>query len=225
MDTRLHTVFRLAVEDYISTGNPIGSQYLVERYKLDMSPATIRNWFADLEEAGYLMQPHTSGGRVPTEEGFRHYAQTCVTPKPLSKRQHALLEQAIGSSVTRDTRWKVAAKALAEQASLAALVGLARHETFYTGLSQLFSQPEFQNWKHVVSLSEVLDRLDDALVRVRSTSYSEPVILVGRECPFGAMCSTVMLTIDDTWIALLGPQRMDYQTAYSSLSTLKQLYG
>ena len=80
MDTRLHTIFRLAVEDYISTGNPVGSQYLVERYKLDMSPATIRNWFADLEEAGYLMQPHTSGGRIPTEDGFRHYTDTCVTP-------------------------------------------------------------------------------------------------------------------------------------------------
>ena len=67
---RQKLILTLVVRDYIETAKPVGSKILIEHYKLDMSSATIRNEMAALTEAGYLRQPHTSAGRVPTEEGY-----------------------------------------------------------------------------------------------------------------------------------------------------------
>ena len=68
---RQRILLTLVVRDYIETAEPVGSKTIVERYKLDMSTATVRNELAALTEMGYLRQPHTSAGRVPTEEGYR----------------------------------------------------------------------------------------------------------------------------------------------------------
>jgi heat-inducible transcriptional repressor len=68
---RQRILLTLVVRDYIETAEPVGSKTIVERYKLDMSTATVRNEMATLTEMGYLRQPHTSAGRVPTEEGYR----------------------------------------------------------------------------------------------------------------------------------------------------------
>src|SRR5690349_3367970 len=70
---RSRRILYAAVTEYITTGEPVGSRKLARRYGLDVSPATIRNELADLEEHGYLMQPHTSAGRVPTDKGFRAF--------------------------------------------------------------------------------------------------------------------------------------------------------
>jgi heat-inducible transcriptional repressor len=70
---RQKLILTLVVRDYIETAKPVGSKILIEHYKLDMSSATIRNEMAALTEAGYLRQPHTSAGRVPTEEGYRYF--------------------------------------------------------------------------------------------------------------------------------------------------------
>ena len=71
MDERRSSLFQAIVEEYIASAQPVGSQALVSRYNLEVSPATVRNWCAELEEEGLLMQPHTSGGRIPTEQGFQ----------------------------------------------------------------------------------------------------------------------------------------------------------
>jgi heat-inducible transcriptional repressor len=70
---RSRRILYAAVTEYIATGEPVGSRKLARRYGLDVSPATIRNELADLEEAGFLSQPHTSAGRVPTDKGFRSF--------------------------------------------------------------------------------------------------------------------------------------------------------
>ena len=75
---RQRRILRLVVENYVTTGQPVGSKALVERGGLDVSPSTIRNEFAALEERGLLMHPHTSAGRLPTERGYRHYAATVL---------------------------------------------------------------------------------------------------------------------------------------------------
>ena len=68
---RQRTILLLLIRDYIETAQPVGSKRLVERFHLDLSPATIRNEMSTLTEMGYLRQPHTSAGRVPAEEGYR----------------------------------------------------------------------------------------------------------------------------------------------------------
>ena len=71
LDERKLAVLRAIVEDYVSTTEPVGSKSLVDRHGLDVSPATIRNDMAVLEEQGFIAQPHTSAGRIPTEKGYR----------------------------------------------------------------------------------------------------------------------------------------------------------
>ena len=75
---RSRRILYAAVTEYIATGEPVGSRKLAKRYGLDVSPATIRNELADLEEAGFLAQPHTSAGRVPTDKGFRAFVDALV---------------------------------------------------------------------------------------------------------------------------------------------------
>ncbi|MBD8058438.1 heat-inducible transcriptional repressor HrcA [Cellulomonas sp. JH27-2] len=91
-DRRLD-VLRAIVEDYVATREPVGSRALVERHTLGVSPATIRNDMAALEDAGYIAQPHTSAGRVPTDKGYRVFVDRLSTVKPLSAPER----RAIGS--------------------------------------------------------------------------------------------------------------------------------
>ena len=75
---RQEQVLRLLVEEYIMTGAPVGSRHLAERYSLGAAASTVRNDLSELEELGMLAHPHTSAGRVPTDQGYRHYVDTIV---------------------------------------------------------------------------------------------------------------------------------------------------
>lgn len=78
MDERKRRVLQAIVDDYIHTAEPVGSRTVARKYNLGVSPATIRNEMADLEDMGYLEQPHTSAGRVPSDKGYRYYVDTLV---------------------------------------------------------------------------------------------------------------------------------------------------
>lgn len=90
-DRRLD-VLRAIVEDYVATREPVGSRALVERHALGVSPATIRNDMAALEDSGYIAQPHTSAGRVPTEKGYRLFVDRLAHIKPLSAPERRAIE-------------------------------------------------------------------------------------------------------------------------------------
>jgi heat-inducible transcriptional repressor len=83
-DDRRLAVLRAIVEDYVSTREPVGSKALVERHRLGVSPATVRNDMAALEEEGLIAQPHTSAGRIPTDKGYRLFVDRLTTVKPMS---------------------------------------------------------------------------------------------------------------------------------------------
>ena len=174
----------------------------------------MRNWCAELEEEGLLMQPHTSGGRIPTELGFQTYVTRFVVPKPCPKRERDLFERAYTTETDPERRLKALAKMLADTSELAVVAAIGEADTYYTGLSFLFSQPEFHDWQRVVSLTEVLDRLDEALLKTRTIRLAEPRILLGTECPFGQACGTVLLSVGSSMIGVLGPMRMEYPTVY-----------
>src|SRR5204863_3629985 len=83
-DDRRLAVLRAIVEDYVATQEPVGSRALVERHHLGVSPATIRNDMAALEDDGYIAQPHTSAGRIPTDKGYRLFVDRLASVKPLT---------------------------------------------------------------------------------------------------------------------------------------------
>ncbi|KRA29440.1 MULTISPECIES: heat-inducible transcriptional repressor HrcA [unclassified Nocardioides] len=100
-DRRL-AVLRAIVEDYVATEEPVGSKALVERHHLNVSPATIRNDMAALEDEGYLAQPHTSAGRVPTDKGYRLFVDRLSTVKPTSSAERRAIATFLDGAVDLD---------------------------------------------------------------------------------------------------------------------------
>ena len=100
-DRRLE-VLRAIVEDYVQTHEPVGSRVLVERHNLKVSPATIRNDMAALEDAGFITQPHTSAGRVPTDKGYRLFVDRLSDIKPLSPAERRAIQTFLEDAVDLD---------------------------------------------------------------------------------------------------------------------------
>jgi heat-inducible transcriptional repressor len=101
-DERKLAVLRAIVEDYVATQEPVGSRALVERHHLGVSPATIRNDMAALEDEGYIAQPHTSAGRVPTDKGYRLFVDRLASVKPLSAPERRAIATFLEGAVDLD---------------------------------------------------------------------------------------------------------------------------
>lgn len=102
LDDRKLGVLRAIVEDYVSTQEPVGSKSLVERHHLGVSPATVRNEMAALEEDGYITQPHTSAGRIPTDKGYRLFVDKLTGIKPLSSAEKRAIATFLQGAVDLD---------------------------------------------------------------------------------------------------------------------------
>lgn len=98
LGNRARRILHAAISEYIATGEPVGSRTLARKYGLGLSPASIRNVLADLEEAGLLAQPHTSAGRVPTSAGFRHFVDALLQVRALSAEDQSRLLQRFGTA-------------------------------------------------------------------------------------------------------------------------------
>jgi heat-inducible transcriptional repressor len=102
LDDRKLAVLRAIVEDYVSSREPVGSKALVDRHNLDVSPATIRNDMVVLEEQGYIVQPHTSAGRIPTDQGYRLFVDRLSGVKPLSAAERRAIETFLAGAYDLD---------------------------------------------------------------------------------------------------------------------------
>jgi heat-inducible transcriptional repressor len=101
-DDRKLAVLRAIVEDYVSTQEPVGSKALVERHSLGVSPATVRNDMAALEEEGFITQPHTSAGRIPTDKGYRLFVDRLTTLKPMTTAEKRAIATFLDGAVDLD---------------------------------------------------------------------------------------------------------------------------
>jgi heat-inducible transcriptional repressor len=101
-EERRLAVLRAIVEDYVATEEPVGSKALVERHGLGVSPATVRNDMAALEDEGYITQPHTSAGRVPTDKGYRLFVDRLTTVKPMSVAERRAISTFLDGAVDLD---------------------------------------------------------------------------------------------------------------------------
>ncbi|MFC6153698.1 heat-inducible transcriptional repressor HrcA [Nocardioides yefusunii] len=102
VDDRKLAVLRAIVEDYVATEEPVGSKALVERHGLGVSPATVRNDMAVLEDEGYIHQPHTSAGRVPTDKGYRLFVDRLATLKPMSSAEKRAISSFLDGAIDLD---------------------------------------------------------------------------------------------------------------------------
>lgn len=231
LSTRQQSLLGTIIKEYIDSARPIASNQVSALDGFDVSPATIRNDMASLTEAGYLAQPHTSAGRIPTEKAWRWYIEQDQTDG-LSKREQALLDAIVTEHRARQEELlRRLAKAMAELADQSVLVAWDKHETYYTGLSNLFAQPEFEHVDVMLSLSRVVDRLDDVISRMYDRVGEEPEVLVGRENPFSHACGTIIARYRigraergvGGLIGMLGPIRQDYGEHLALMRYAQQL--
>lgn len=204
------------IEEYAETASPVGSVTLAKLF--NVSPATIRAEMARLEGLGLIVQPHTSAGRVPTDAGYRFYVNNLdgvEEDKSLSFERGAhVLEVRVSSQSRADAAIRGAVDALVE---LTGNLGLATigGQLYLSGLTRLFTQPEFGDTRRVQAVARLLDNLEPWL---RETAPGEALnIFIGHENPIGKN-SEVSLIIskfrspfsDRSYIGVLGPTRQNY---------------
>ena len=122
LEERRLAVLRAIVEDYVATEEPVGSKALVERHSLGVSPATVRNDMAALEDEGFITQPHTSAGRVPTDKGYRLFVDRLSTVKPMSQAEKRAIATFLDGSVDLDDMVQRSVRLLAQLTRQVAVV-------------------------------------------------------------------------------------------------------
>ena len=123
MDLRAAAILRAVIEEYVTTATPVGSQALVDRYRLGVSSATVRNILAELELAGLLDHPHTSAGRIPTDAGYRWYVESVIDASPLPEVEQLMIRHQFGQVEFASEHWfRLAASTIA---SLTHAAGIA----------------------------------------------------------------------------------------------------
>lgn len=221
LDTRQHTLLMTLIEEHIQSAAPVASQSLVGKPGLEVSPATIRNELMDLEEAGMLHQPHTSAGRVPTEQAWRVYIEYVLnqamheTGLPRIRGAEELRQVFAEHGQEPEQRMRRLARTLADLCNEAVIVGFSARDVYYTGLTHLFRQPEFTHIQEVLEISRVVDRLDEIVEQLFPNAEDRIQVLLGSENPLGEGCSLMMTRClvsprEHGFMAVLGPLRQSY---------------
>jgi heat-inducible transcriptional repressor len=122
VEDRKLAVLRAIVEDYVATQEPVGSKSLVDRHSLGVSPATVRNDMAALEEEGFITQPHTSAGRIPTDKGYRLFVDRLSTVKPLSGAEKRAIASLLEGAIDLDDVVQRSVRLLAQLTRQVAIV-------------------------------------------------------------------------------------------------------
>lgn len=215
MTERQTKLLAAIIEQYAEVASPVGSSLLAKAF--NVSSATIRAEMAELERAGYIMQPHTSAGRVPTDKGYRLYVNSLADNQSAlgeHRGERALAARVQGGGLPEQTI-RNAVDTLVE---LTHNLGLATigDQLYMSGLSNLFGQPEFMNSAQVQQVARLLDNLEPWL---QEAAPNEPLsVYIGSENPIGrsAQCSLIISKFrsgysDHSYIGILGPTRQQYR--------------
>lgn len=128
LNERSQQLFKVLVEHYINDGQPVASKTLSENDKINLSPATVRNVMADLEELGLIISPHTSSGRIPTPQGYRLFVDNLVTVKPLRGKAVDSLREEMGIDDSQEGLINKASSMLSGMTKMAGVVTIPRRE-------------------------------------------------------------------------------------------------
>lgn len=229
MDPRREAILDAIIREYVETAEPVGSLTLVEKYDFLFSPATVRGEMAELEHEGYILQPHTSAGRVPTEKGYKHFVKLILSESTsLAVRdEKKIREQMLGQHIRYEKLLDLAAKTLADSTGNVGIVGVSGL-VYSHGLTNLFSQPEFRDTENVERAAEILDRMQELVHEL--PPLNNPIVFVGSETPLGKSsgCSLVVSGFETPYgtigrLAVLGPTRMEYSKIISVVEEVKEL--
>lgn len=219
MTDRQQQILNAIVEQYAEVASPVGSSLLARLF--GVSSATIRAEMAELERIGFIAQPHTSAGRVPTDKGYRWYVNNLTSPRDIQKvsEGEGRAERAMTARVQHaGLPERTIRNAVDTLVELTHNLGIATigNQLYMSGLGNLFGQPEFMQSGQVRQVAQLLDNLEPWL---REAAPGEPLnVYIGQENPIGrsAGCSLIISKFrspysDQSYIGVLGPTRQSYR--------------
>jgi transcriptional regulator of heat shock response len=231
---RKQEVLKAIIQHFISTAEPVGSQTILISYNFSVSPATIRNDMATLEKDGFIYQPHTSAGRIPTDLGYRLFVDEMVNLDDARKQAVHVLKHIQKNYYLEKAKEKIydAVSLLAratENVSFATLPDNKR--TFYLGLSNVLRQPEFlADSIRASQVVEVLEKHDRFVNLLNELDINDEVkIFIGKENILEQIqsCSLIVSKYHfqgyQGFMGILGPTRMDYPLNQATLEEVKKI--
>lgn len=219
LSERQKNLLKIIIDEYIDSAEPVGSETIVEKHSLGVSPATVRNEMVTLTNSGYLKQPHTSAGRIPTGMGLKFYVSDLMKENNLAVKDEVTIKEALWEQRFQFHRLlRQAARELALQTGSLAIAYSEDGDIFYAGASNILEMPEFFDIDLTKSVLEMIDH-QDALESVFAKSVGdEPVhILIGEELGQGYFeyCGMVYSPFGSGKknagvIGVIGPSRMRF---------------
>ncbi len=212
-------ILKALIDEYLETAEPVGSLALEKKYNLGVSPATIRNEMADLTTLGYLKQPHTSAGRVPTPIAMKFYISQLMDEKKIGLAEEVRAKQQINSSRQNvDRLMREITQMLSQNTHAFAISTMDDGSVWQYGHSNLFVNPEFANYlvcQHLFASFEK-ERFMKELFFERLTGVSPIEVLFGEEmgwdylAPIGIVATKFRANNHDFAVSVVGPFRLNY---------------
>jgi len=208
------------IREYTETAIPVSSSVIVEKYHLDFSTATVRNEMLELENKGYLLKPHISAGRIPSDKGYRYFVDNLLKFRELAENDQNKLQVEMLKLKAQNTRLsRTIAKLLSTTSKSLAFSGIIEKEEYYDfGMHTLLDDPEFKGLDEVSKISASLDMIDEKIdFLLEKMEEGETKIFIGRENPIKEIqnCSMIISPYllesgDRGVVAIIGPKRMKY---------------
>ena len=225
-------ILKAVVEEYIESGEPVGSAVLEKKYELGISPATIRNEMAKLIKNGYFKQPHTSAGRIPTKNAFRFYINQLMEEKKLSVVDEVAAREKIWDSrFDFDHLMKEAVKALAKQTKSLALATVKDGEVYHAGYANILNMPEFFDIDVTKTILSMLDEVNQ-INRLFEKSFDEGSVhfLFGDEFGYDYLEPCGMVFVDfqindkkSGSVGIIGSNRLNYSSVVPTVRYFAKL--
>lgn len=230
---RQKSILDAVIEEYLESAVPVASRQIVNKFKMPYSPATVRADLLALDDEGFLEQPHTSAGRIPTDKGYRFYFEIHESRlASLTEKEKEVLS--ILFRMNRDEAFlKSTARAIAQISECFATAGFIDDYIFYkSGLADVFQEPEFEDRRMVEEFSELTEYIDEEIKEAfGEVDFHCPKIFIGRENPikearnYGMVVSSFFTQEKQKTIAaILGPKRMDYRKNVSLLEYFNEFW-
>jgi transcriptional regulator of heat shock response len=232
ISARQAQLLRIIIEEYVKTAEAVGSENIVAKYNLGVSPATVRNEMAALTQEGYLEQPHTSAGRVPTALGFRYYLAELMQEQDLPVISEVAIKQRLWQERHEmENLMRMAVLALAEETKEMAVATTDTGKIYTAGTAYILDNPEFYDIELTRSVLALIDQYDTLMtIFSRGEDEQNVHVLLGAESglPNLAPCSVVFRHFDlgrgrVGTMAVLGPARLNYPAVIPTIRYFSDL--
>lgn len=220
LTARQTQILKALIDEYIETAEPVGSENLDRKYNLGVSPATIRNEMVDLTKTGYLKQPHTSAGRIPTPRAMKFYVDTLMEEKQMSLADEVKAKEEVWDARKNlDSLIAEATKALAERTNEVAIAATDEGKVWHAGYPNVFLNPEFADLEICSNLFSFLEEAQRIHELFFSRQFSSPIdVLFGEELGGRELASVGIVSTHfnaagrNGALGVIGPTRLSYAT-------------